>query len=150
MIRPVTWSRRWAPRVSCALLTLAFIAGTALGNASYVWCVPMAKVMSTCCPPSVRAARLAKEHRHRRDTDTASAMVRASCCKTRHFDQISPASTARAEVLKLPAPDRVAVAAVFAPAEVVPNVLQASARPASTGPPSTNLPEYLRLQTLLL
>lgn len=149
MIRPVTWSRRWAPRVSCALLTLAFIACTALGNASYVWCVPMAKVMSTCCPPSARAARLAKEHRHHRDTDTASAMVRASCCETRHFDQISPASTARADLLKIPAPDRVAVAPEFAPPEVD-SAVRASARPASTGPPPTNLPAYLRLQTLLL
>jgi hypothetical protein len=64
-----------SPRRLLALVLVTVVAvASALSGRSYIWCVPMQRVMEAACEV---------EHEHE---DTGASSVRGACCETRQID----------------------------------------------------------------
>ena len=139
--------RGWSRRTACAFLAIAFVASTAFGSAFYIWCIPMAKAMSSCCCHGDMAGR---EDRGGK-SDTSDAVVSAPCCETRHFEKAATASMVRAEATSVPAPSWVTVPCVTTWTFDVPTSMALlTSQPARAGPPPPKIPRYIRIRSLLI
>jgi len=108
----------------------------------------MARAMTTCCCPEGEA-----EHEVGADkSDANGTVVNASCCETRHFDNLATASSVvRAEATNLPAPSWVTVPWVSTlMLEVSPSLDLLTSHPVRAGPPPSKIPKYIRVRSLLI
>lgn len=138
----------WARHATCAFLILAFVASAAFGSASYIWCIPMAKAMSSCCCPGDWGGH----QDHADESDARDSVVSAPCCVTRHVDSLVAASPiVRAEMTHHPALSWVTLPWASAWMLQVPTSLDLlTAHPALAGPPPPKIPKYMRVRRLLL
>lgn len=136
--------RGWTRRLACASLAIVFIASAFVGSASYLWCVPMARAMSTCCCHEAMT-------RHAAAADDSAAAVSAPCCETRHFEKLATADAVRTEAAHVPGPTYVTMLPALSWTVDVPAALDLlTSYPARAGPAPPKIPQYIRLRSLLI
>jgi hypothetical protein len=142
--------RDCALAATCTLLVAVVVLSAAVGRASYIWCVPMARAASSCCCHG----DLAAPKHHADSADTAANGVtafRVPCCETRYLENIRRAAAISSDGPKLQLAAWVHVIPVASRMFDVHRSLELHASlPIRAGPRSAKTPQYIVMRTLLI